>query len=122
MQEIAERIREEGPDFDDDTSMSFVEEMVDRMDELAAMIRNQDGQATVALTSFREAIVGILSKCGAELIHSDTWDPTLQRAIAKEVTSGITAPSILRFGSTGFWRRGQLIRKQEVILATPGPH
>jgi molecular chaperone GrpE (heat shock protein) len=117
--EITGRIHNEDPNFGSETSLGFIEEMVDRVDDLAAMTTNQDGQAAAALVSFRETIASILSACGAELIHSADWDPALQRAIAKEVTPGITVPSILRFGSTGFRRHGQLIRKQEVVLAVP---
>lgn len=119
LEEITARTQEEEPRFGMDTSMGFIEEMIDRVDDLAAMTRNHDGQTAANLVAFREAIIGMLSSCDAEIINTATWDPTLQRAISKEPTSGITEPTILRFGSTGFRRGGQLIRKQEVVLAVP---
>lgn len=119
LQEIAGRIREEGSNFGEETSMGFIEEMVDRVDDLAAMIRNQDEPVAADLVLFREAIISILSACGAELIHSDLWDASCQRAIAKEVTPGLNAPTILRYGSSGIRRLSQLVRKQEVVLAVP---
>lgn len=117
--EIANTVSEAGPVFDSKTPLSFIEEMVDRADDLAAMAQNQDEQSKTSLVSFRNAIVGILSACGAELIHSSTWDPAIQRAIAKEPTEGIESPTILRFGSTGIRRHSELLRKQEVVLAVP---
>lgn len=119
LKEITERIHEEEPRFGSDTSMGFIEEMIDRVDDLAAMTRNHDGKAAANLVAFREVIIGILSSCDVEIINTASWDPTLQRAISKEPTSGITKPTILGFGSTGFRRGGQLIRKQEVVLAVP---
>lgn len=119
LQEIAGRIREEGPNFGEETSMGFIEEMVDRVDDLASMIKNQDEPTAVDLLLFREAIVSILSACGAELIHSAHWDASCQRAITKEVTPGLNAPTILRYGSSGIRRLSQLVRKQEVVLAVP---
>jgi molecular chaperone GrpE (heat shock protein) len=119
LEEIAARIQEEMPNLGAETSMNFIEEMIDRVDDLAAITRSQNEDVTAALSTFRETILGIISACGAEIIHSDTWDPTRQRAISKEATSGITTPRILRFGSTGFRRNDQLIRKQEVVLAVP---
>lgn len=119
LREIACRIRDEGPNFNSKTSIGFIEEMVDRIDDLTVMINKQDKQVSGILVSFNEAVVRILSACGAELIYSTVWDPSLQRAIAKEVIPGIDVPRIQRFGSTGFRRHDQLIRKQEVILAMP---
>jgi hypothetical protein len=117
--EIANTVSEAGPVFDSETPLSFIEEMVDRADDLTAMAKNHDEQSTAALVSFRKAIVRILSACGVELIHSSTWDPAIQRAIAKEPTEGIESPAILRFGSTGIRRHSELLRKQEVVLAVP---
>jgi hypothetical protein len=117
--EIANTVSKAGPVFDSETPLSFIEEMVDRSDDLAAMAQNHDEKSKAALVSFRKVIVRILSACGAELIHSSTWDPAIQRAVAKEPTEGIESPTILRFGSTGIRRHSELLRKQEVVLAVP---
>lgn len=117
--EIANAVSEAGPVFDSETPLSFIEEMVDRADDLAAMAPKQDEQSKDALFSFKKSLVGILAACGAELIHSTSWDPAIQKAIAKEPTEGIESPTILRFGSTGIRRHSELLRKQEVVLAVP---
>ncbi len=119
LEEIASRIRDEEPNFNDHTSHGFIEEIVDRIDDLRAIAANPDAQNTDIVISFRKHLVEILSACHAELIHSEQWDPSLQRAISKEPTPNITAPAILRHGSSGISRSGQLIRKQEVVLAVP---
>ncbi len=119
LQEIANRIKEAGPDFDGETSFNFVEEMVDRLDDLRAIQKNQPEKTTKDLESFRQMLMKVLSQCEVDLIHSADWDASLQRAIAKEPIGGIEAPAILRFGSTGIRRRGELLRKQEVVLAVP---
>jgi len=117
--EIVARVQETGPCFDEETPLRFIEEIVDRLDDLRAIAKNHRDETVKDLDSFRQVLVSVLAKCGAELINSELWDPALQRAIAKEPTPGLTTPSILRFGSTGICRNGQLVRKQEVVLATP---
>jgi hypothetical protein len=119
--EIANTVSEAGPVFDSETPLSFIEEMVDRLDDLSAIQTNHQELTTSVLESFRAILIGLLSECGAELIHSTHWDPAQQRAITKEPTSGLDAPTILRHGSTGIRRNGQLLRKQEVVLAVPEP-
>lgn len=120
--EISERVNEAGPVFDAETPFNFIEEIVDRLDDLRAIQPNHQEPTTSVLESFREILLSILSECGAGLIHSASWDPAQQRAIAKEPTSGLEAPTILRHGSTGIRRHGQLLRKQEVVLAVPESH
>jgi hypothetical protein len=66
-------------------------------------------------------MIRILADCGVELIHSGEWNPALQRAIAKNPVAGTAAPTIMDFGSTGYFRHGTLRRKQEVVLAIPFP-
>lgn len=122
LRDIAKTVQETGPCFDAETPHGFIEEMVDRLDDLQAIEKNQSGQTAEKIRSFRNSLIGILSDCGVALIHSDHWDASLQRAIAKEITPGIDAPTILRYGSSGIHRHGQLLRKQEVVLAVPESH
>ena len=117
--EITKTVSTVGPIFDGETSFSFIEEMVDRLDDLRAIQTNHQEPTTTVLETFREILVGVLSECGAELIHSAHWDPAQQLAIAKEPKSGLEAVIILRHGSSGIRRNGQLLRKQEVVLAVP---
>ncbi|MEI6605216.1 MAG: nucleotide exchange factor GrpE [Verrucomicrobiota bacterium] len=119
MEDITTRVQEEGPDFGEATSLGFIEELVDRMDDLRALLKKHQGQTTKDVELFRHTLTEVLSDCGVELIHSDEWDPSVQRAIAKEPTPDIHAPTILRFGTTGIRRDAQLVRKQEVVLAVP---
>jgi molecular chaperone GrpE (heat shock protein) len=119
LSEIANRVKEAEPCFDGETPFNFIEEMVDRLDDLLKIQNKQPDQVADDIESIRTTIIEIISKCGAEIIHSDVWDASIQRAIAKEATPGIAAPAILRFGSTGIRRHGQLVRKQEVVLAVP---
>jgi len=119
MEDIIVRVREASPDFGKETPLGFIEETVDRMDDLRAILKNHQGQAAKDVEMFRKTLAEVLSDCAVELIHSDQWDPTTQRAIAKEPAPGIESPSILRFGSTGIRRNGQLVRKQEVVLGVP---
>lgn len=119
LKEIATRVEDTGPCFDDETPFNFIEEIVDRLDDLRAIRKNHQGQTANDLDSFYETLVTVLSDCGAELIHCERWDASLQRAIAKEPTREVDAHSIVRFGSTGIRRQGRLVRKQEVVLAVP---
>jgi hypothetical protein len=119
LMEIAQSIRESLPDSTAEASVTFVEEMLDRLDDLRAILHKRTGDEAAAVSDFREAIVRILADCGVELIHSGEWNPALQRAIAKNPVAGITAPTITDFGSTGYFRHGTLRRKQEVVLAIP---
>lgn len=119
MRDITTRVREEGPDFGEETSLRFIEEMVDRLDDLRTIQKNHQGQTAKDVELFRQTLNEVLTDCGVELLHSDDWDPSIQRAIAKEPTPGIDTPTILRFGSTGIRRHDQLVRKQEVVLAMP---
>ena len=119
LRDIAKTVQETGPCFDPETPHCFIEEMVDRLDDLQAIQKNQTGQTAEGIRSFRNSLIGILSDCGVALIHSDHWDASLQRAIVREISPGIVAPTILRYGSTGIRRDGQLVRKQEVVLAVP---
>ena len=119
MRDITTRVRDEGPDFGEATSMGYIEEMVDRLDDLRTIQKNHQGKTAKDVELFRQTLTEVLSDCGVELLHSDEWDPSIQRAIAKEPTPGIDTPTILRFGSTGIRRHAQLVRKQEVVLAVP---
>ena len=116
---VADLVQKTGPCFDGETPFRFIEEIVDRMDDLQAIQKNHSGPSAKIFDTFRHALVGVLTDCGVELIHAEHWDPSIQRAIAKESTQGIDATTILRFGSTGIRRHGQLVRKQEVVLAVP---
>jgi molecular chaperone GrpE (heat shock protein) len=115
--EIANTVTEVGQVFNAETPLSFVEEMVDRLDDLRAIQTNHQEPTRSLIDFFRKILIGILSECDTEVIHSTHWDPSQQRAIAKEPTSGIEVPAILRHGSSGIRRNGQLLRKQEVVLA-----
>ncbi|MBN8461037.1 MAG: hypothetical protein J0M04_24670 [Verrucomicrobia bacterium] len=119
LTEIARSIGEIVPDSRAQASDSFVEEMLDRHDDLRAILRKRTGDEAEAIGGFREAIVRVLADCGVELVQSDTWNPALQRAIAKNPVAGTAAPTITDFGSTGYFRHGTLRRKQEVVLAIP---
>ena len=121
LMEIARTIGEQFPASGAEVSDSFVEEMLDRHDDLRAILRKRTGDEAAAISDFRETIVRVLADCGVELIHSDQWNPALQRAIAKNPAAGTAAPTITDFGSTGYFRHGTLRRKQEVVLAIPSP-
>ena len=120
--EIAERVEEVGSIFDDDTPYGFIEEIVDRLDDLRSIRKRQSDRVASEIDSFRTILSDILAKCGVEPIHCELWDASNQRAVSKEPTPGITVPTILRFGSTGIRRNGKLMRKQEVVLAIPETH
>ncbi len=65
----------------------------------------------------RAAISKTLTALGVEMIHRSEWDATVQRAISIERTAEpLAKPKILRFGRTGLAIKGELLRKQEVIL------
>ncbi len=121
LRDIAARVRETRYDFSENTSFDFIAEIVDRLDDLKAIQKNHLGATATAesIRDVRDILTLILSACDVELVQSDQWDSSIQRAIAKEPTIGITAPTVLRYGSTGIRRQGSLIRKQEVVLAIP---
>lgn len=122
LMEIARTIGGDLPDSRAEAPDSFVEEMLDRLDDLRAILRKRTGDEAAAVGDFRRVIVRVLADCGVEPIHSDDWNPTLQRAIAKNPVAGTGAPTITDFGSTGYFRHGTLRRKQEVVLAIPSPN
>jgi hypothetical protein len=119
LREITARVNETGPCLNDETPFSFIEEIVDRLDDLQTIVKNPGTHTPSDIESFRNILIAVLAECSVELIHSDLWDVSSQRAVAKEITPGIVAPVILRYGSTGIRRHGQLVRKQEVVLAVP---
>lgn len=119
LAEIANSVTEAGPIFNSDIPLSFIEEIVDRLDDLRAIQSNHQEPTTNLLKSYTEILTAVLNECKAELIYSADWDPAIQRAIAKEPTAGIESPSILRHCSSGIRRNGEIIRKQEVVLSVP---
>lgn len=117
--DITKLVEEAGPVFDSETSLGFVEELVDRWDDLGTVREKQPEALAKDIDAFRSILEELLSRCEVELLRSESWDPSTQRAISKEPRPGIKAPRILRVGSTGIRYQGKLIRKQEVVLAIP---
>lgn len=117
--DIDTRIREAGPFFGKETPDNFIAELVDRYDDLGLMLKNHQDNSAEVISSARNELSSILKICGVDLIHSNHWDSSIQRAIVKEPCSGIDLPIIIRFGSSGIRRHGELIRKQEVVIAVP---
>ena len=118
LQELVDLVRELEPEIGPELPMDSIEELVDRFDDLRLLGENHREDAGV-IGDFRQILIEILSAAEAEPIHSEKWNSSLQRAIAKEPRSDVEAPSILRFGSSGIRRHGKLLRKQEVVLAIP---
>lgn len=117
--QIVATVRNSGPKFGAETSADFVSEIVDRVDDLRSILKSHLGDNADSIAAFRNKLIEVLADCDAELLHSDEWDPSIQRAISKEPTDGLEHPAILRFASSGIRRHGLLLRKQEVILAVP---
>lgn len=119
LRDIANRIIEEGSRFDESTPLAFIEELVDRIDDLN-LLRAGALQGDVSrVDQFTATLRNLLETCGVELLHSESWDPSIQRALSKTPKEGIDRPEIASFGSTGISRHNKLIRKQEVLLAVP---
>lgn len=119
MEGIVARIREEAYSIGEDMSIDLIEELVDRVDELKLIASKDSEPEAVAASEFREGVVTLLGTSDVELLHSESWNPYIQRALSKIPTTGISKPIITSFVSTGFSRSSKLIRKQEVILAVP---
>lgn len=119
LQEIITQVDLIGPHFSAETPSGFVEELVDRIDDLNILLRTYQPETSPGLADFRQILIAVLCDCGVELVHSETWDPSVQRAVTKEVTPGIGSPTIVKFGSTGIRRHGKIVRKQEVTLSIP---
>ncbi len=119
LRDIANRIIEEGSRFDESTPLAFIEELVDRIDDLN-LLRAGALQGEVSrIDQFTARLRNLLETCGVELVHSESWDPSIQRALSKTPKDGIDRPEIASFGSTGISRHNKVIRKQEVLLAIP---
>lgn len=119
MDEIITRIREEASEFDESTPLDLIEELVDRLDDLKLLRKKATPDDGRLIVRFIVALTDQLKAAGVELLHSDSWDPDIQRALAKTPTEGISKPEIASFGSTGISQHSKLIRKQEVLLAVP---
>jgi molecular chaperone GrpE (heat shock protein) len=119
MDEIITRTREEASEFGDDTPLDFIEEIVDRIDDLKLLSAKASPEDASRIDQFSKQLKDLLKAAGVELLHSDSWEPDIQRALTKTPTEGISKPEIASFGSTGISRHRKLIRKQEVLLAVP---
>ena len=119
MEGIVARIREEASRVGEDIPIDMIEELVDRVDELK-LIDTKDSETNAkAVSAFLDGIVKLLEVADVELLHSESWNPEIQRALSKTPTPGISRPTIISFVSTGLSKSSKLIRKQEVILAVP---
>jgi molecular chaperone GrpE (heat shock protein) len=116
---IVDRVSEEAPEFGDDTPLDFIEEIVDRIDDLKLLISKAAAEDASRIEQFSKQLKELLGACGVELLQSDSWNPDIQRALTKTPTEGISQPQITSFGSTGISRHSKLTRKQEVLLAVP---
>lgn len=119
MDGIVARIRETGPMPETDPSITFIEEIVDRMDDLALIKRRANSDDLNKIDQFAATLTEMLKTGGIELLQSANWNPEIQRALSKTPRAGILEPTIESYGSTGFTRHSQLIRKQEVMLVIP---
>ena len=119
MDEIVSRVSEEAPNFGDDTPIDFIEEIVDRIDDLKLLTAKASAEDASHIDQFSKQLKDLLGTCGVELLHSDSWEPSIQRALSKTPTEGISEPRITSFGSTGISRNSKLLRKQEVLLVVP---
>lgn len=119
MDGIVARIEEEISKASNDISIGFIEELVDRIDELKLIVAAKSKTETTSIIEFRHVMIELLKEAKVELIDAESWNPELQRAIAKEPKSDLQEPSILQVGSSGIRRSGILIRKQEVVLGVP---
>jgi len=119
LENIAARIREESSNLGDNMTIDFIEELVDRIDELACIAAKTEAHAASRITQFSHHLTEILENAGVELLRSDVWKPEIQRALTKSPKEGIIEPIIENYGSTGFMKNSQLIRKQEVFLSIP---
>lgn len=119
---VVARIRKEEPILEIDLSFSFIEEVVDRIDDLAIIKRKADSDDAAKIEQFVACLTELLRCAGIELLHSESWNPELQRALSKTPRPGILEPTIESYGSTGFTQHSKLIRKQEVMLTIPQPN
>ena len=119
MDEIISRVSEEALELGDDTPIDFIEEIVDRIDDLKLLKAKALAEDTSHIDQFSKRLKELLGACGVELLHSDSWEPSIQRALSKTPTEGVDEPKITSFGSAGISRHSNLIRKQEVLLAVP---
>lgn len=105
----------------DDAFAGLVGEIVDTLDLISGMIgRATDEKHRAELASIQTSLLCKIEAHDAELIDQNEWNPALQKAIAIEPSlPGQATILILRKGSTGFRLKGQLRRKQEVILSRP---
>jgi len=116
---IAQLVEDTDTSFDENTSIDFCYEIIDRLDDLRKIISNQKDGTAETLSIFRSHLVRTLKMCGVEIINSPIWDPSIQRAIEKQQQRDLKEPIILYSASYGIRRNGQLVRKEEVILAIP---
>lgn len=119
MDSITARIREEEFLPGDDLSFDLIEEIVDRIDDLALIKRGGTSNDADNIDQFAATLTEMLQTAGIELLQSETWNSEIQRAISKTPRPGILEPTIESYGSTGFTQHSKLVRKQEVILAIP---
>lgn len=90
---------------------------VDLLDELKRMESNYREADAENLLSLRSLLQKLLDSTGCELLDSDDWNASIQRAVKIEYTlPEYSAPSIKEKKASGLRVKGRLIRKQEVIL------
>ena len=92
--------------------------LVDFADEISDLQKSGGQETTHVLNFAAHKIEALLEAAGAELIRSADWNPQLQRAVeVRPPLSGQKENEIVARGASGLRVNGQLIRKQEVILA-----
>lgn len=119
MISIVARLREDAPQIPEEMPISLIEELVDRIDDLRILQNSGSEDEELRIEAFLECIYALLSTANVQLLHSESWNPEIQRALSKTPTPGISKPTITSFVSTGYSKSSKLIRKQEVILAVP---
>lgn len=91
--------------------------LVNLIDELHTVHNAFSGNDSACIELMLIKIQKHLQENGCELLDTDTWDPTIQRAIKIDyVLPEGQGPIIITKGATGLKVRGRLIRKQEVHI------
>jgi hypothetical protein len=92
LEDIAARVCEFETRLDDSTPFDFVEELVDRVDDLKQIRTRRGGHDIAPIDRFLAILESVLGDCDVKLLHSETWDPSIQRAISKVPTEGLIQP------------------------------
>lgn len=99
-------------------NQALAEALADFADEISDLQKSGDQNAAQMLTFASRKVDLLLEAAGAELIRSSDWNPQIQRAVeVRAALSGQKENEIVARGASGLRVNGQLIRKQEVILA-----